>query len=114
MRALLEELKTQFDWVLIDCPPVLAMADTPVLAPMTDGLIMVMRAEATNAQSVLRAADQLAGVGGKVLGAVLNRVDLRRNAYYYSQYYGEYYRNYYSEDERKKKRPPTARIVKRA
>jgi hypothetical protein len=40
--------------------------------------------------------DQVQGVGGKITGVVLNRVDLRRNSYYYGQYYGEYYRSYYA------------------
>jgi polysaccharide biosynthesis transport protein len=109
MKALLEAFRVHYDWVLIDSPPILAMADTPVLCPLTDGMVLVMRAESTNTQSVLRAVDQVTGIGGKFLGAVLNRVDLRRNSYYYAQYYGEYYRNYYAEDSRKKRPVPVAR-----
>jgi Mrp family chromosome partitioning ATPase len=45
----------------------------------------------------MRAIDQVRGVGGKVTGVVLNRVNLERNSYYYGQYYGEYYRSYYAE-----------------
>ena len=52
--------------------------------------------EASSRPAVQRAIDQLAGVGGTVIGAVLNKVDLKRNSYYYSQYYGEYYRSYYA------------------
>jgi Mrp family chromosome partitioning ATPase len=73
------------------------MADTLVACPHTDGLILVVASETTTRPAVSRAIDQIGGVGGRVTGAVLNRVNLKRNAYYYSQYYGEYYRSYYAE-----------------
>jgi polysaccharide biosynthesis transport protein len=97
MRELLKVLKTRFDWVIVDTPPVLAMADTPVLAQFVDGVVLVLAAEATTRPSIQRSMDQLTSVGGHILGAVLNKVDLRRNSYYYSHYYGEYYRSYYAE-----------------
>jgi capsular exopolysaccharide synthesis family protein len=99
MREIVGALKTRYDWVLIDTPPVLAMADTPVLCPYVDGVILVIASEASSRPAVQRSVDQLAGVGGSVIGAVLNKVDLKRNSYYYSQYYGEYYRSYYAEPE---------------
>jgi Mrp family chromosome partitioning ATPase len=82
--------------VLVDTPPVLAMADTPVLCPLVDGVVLILAAEESPRPAVSRAVDQVMGVGGKVTGVVLNRVDLRRNSYYYGQYYGEYYRSYYA------------------
>jgi capsular exopolysaccharide synthesis family protein len=99
MREIVGALRTRYDWVLIDTPPVLAMADTPVLCPYVDGVILVIASEASSRPAVQRAVDQLAGVGGSVIGAVLNKVDLKRNSYYYSQYYGEYYRSYYAEPD---------------
>ena len=99
MRDIVRALKTRYDWVLIDTPPVLAMADTPVLCPFVDGVILVVASEASHRPAIQRAMDQLAGVGGTVIGAVLNKVDLKRNSYYYSQYYGEYYRSYYADAE---------------
>jgi capsular exopolysaccharide synthesis family protein len=97
MKEVLRALKTHYDWVLLDTAPVLAMADTPVICPYTDGLVLVVGAEVTSRPSILRAIDQIRSVGGKVLGVVLNKVNLERNSYYYSQYYGEYYRSYYAE-----------------
>jgi len=97
MREVLQALREHFDWVLIDTPPALAMADTPVLCPIVDGVILVIGAENGSKPTVQRAVDQIQGVGGKITGAVLNKVDLDRNAYYYSQYYGEYYRSYYAD-----------------
>jgi capsular exopolysaccharide synthesis family protein len=96
MREIVQALRSCYDWVLIDTPPVLAMADTPVLCPLVDGVVLVVSAEQSPRPAVLRSVDQVQGVGGKVVGVVLNRVDLRRNSYYYGQYYGEYYRSYYA------------------
>ncbi len=98
-------------WVLIDTPPILAMADTPVLASLVDGLVLVMAAEVTPRPAILRAVDQIHKVNGKVIGVVLNKVNLERNAYYYSQYYGEYYRSYYAEKPGKESGEPGLRVV---
>jgi polysaccharide biosynthesis transport protein len=97
MKDILRALRTHYDWVIIDTPPVLAMADTPVLCPIVDGVVLIVAAETSGRPAVNRAVDQILGVGGKIIGVVLNKVDLERNAYYYGQYYGEYYRSYYAE-----------------
>ena len=104
MRTVVEALKSHYDWVLIDTPPVLAMADTPVLCPLVEGVILVVAAEASRRPAIQRAIDQILGIGGKVTGVVLNRVNLERNSYYYGQYYGEYYRSYYGEGSSRKTR----------
>ncbi len=97
MREIVATLKKHYDWVLIDTPPILAMADTSILCPLVDGVILVLAAESTGRPAIQRSIDQIQAVGGKVVGTVLNKVDLKRNSYYYSHYYGEYYRSYYSE-----------------
>jgi len=97
MRQVVEALRAHYEWVLIDTPPILAMADTPVLCPLVDGIVLVVGAEVSSRPTIQRAIDQLQSVGGKIVGVVLNKVNLERNSYYYSQYYGEYYRSYYAE-----------------
>jgi succinoglycan biosynthesis transport protein ExoP len=97
MKQVVEALRTHYDWVLIDTPPILAMADTPVLCPLVDGVVLVVGAEVSGRTHLQRAIDQITSVGGKIIGVVLNKVNLERNSYYYSQYYGEYYRSYYAE-----------------
>ena len=109
MRQVLEALRSHYDWVLIDTPPVLAMADTAVLAALVEGVVLVLAAEKATRPSVARAVDQVHGVGGKVIGVVLNKVNLERNSYYYSQHYGEYYRSYYAEKGSKSYGPEPAR-----
>ena len=102
MKQIIEALRAHYEWVLIDAPPLLAMADAPVLCPLVDGVVLVIAAEAATKPAVMRAIDQVQAVGGKVIGLVLNKVNLERNSYYYSQYYGEYYRSYYAEGAHKR------------
>ena len=97
LKEILAAFKAHYEWVLIDTPPILGMADTPVLCPLMDGVVLVIGAEVASRPAIQRAVDQIASVGGHITGVVLNKVDLDRNAYYYSQYYGEYYRSYYAE-----------------
>jgi len=97
MKQILDALRAHYDWVLVDSPPLLAMADTPVLCSLVQGVVLVLAAEGATKPTVMRAIDQVRSVGGSVTGVVLNRVNMERNSYYYSQYYGEYYRSYYAE-----------------
>jgi exopolysaccharide transport family protein len=108
MKQVVDALRTHYDWVLIDTPPILAMADTPVLCPLVDGVVLVIGAEVSGRPHIQRAIDQVLGVGGKVIGVVLNKVNLERNSYYYSQYYGEYYRSYYAEGASSSRQARTA------
>ncbi len=110
MKSALAAFRKHYDWVLVDTAPILAMADTPVVCPFTDGLVLVVCAEVTTRPAIQRSIDQVQGVGGKLLGVVLNKVNLERNSYYYSQYYGDYYyRSYYSEGGRRKEGPKAIR-----
>jgi len=102
MRQLVQALRSHYDWVLIDTPPVLGMADTLVLCPLVEGVVLVIAAEKSHRPAVQRAIDQILSTGAKITGVVLNRVNLERNSYYYGQYYGEYYRSYYAEGSSKK------------
>lgn len=73
MRRVLDTLRTRFDRILIDMPPVAPLADVHVLSPLADGLLMVVRAGITPKPAIERA---LSGLDmGKVLGLVLNAAD---------------------------------------
>ena len=110
LREVLHGLRKRYDWVLVDAPPILAMADTPVLCPFVDGLVLVVWSESSSRPALRRALDQLERVGGKLTGVVLNKVDLQRNAYYYGQHYGEYYRKYYGEGAGLSTPPPPSSV----
>jgi len=96
MRNVLREAKEQFDVILFDSPPLLAVTDAAVLATMVDGTVLVVRMGATARQAVRRALGQLRAVHGRVLGSVMNDVDLRKSSYYGG--YGYAYYAYYGSE----------------
>jgi capsular exopolysaccharide synthesis family protein len=75
MRELLADQREVVDFIVIDVPPVLAVADALVLAPMVDAVLYVANAETTPRGAVLQARAQLDQVGARILGAVLNGVE---------------------------------------
>ena len=87
MVNLLEDLKTKFDYIVLDTPPVQAVTDSQILSTKADGTILVVRAEKTKKDSVQNAIGLLKKVNANIIGTVLNGVDNSRNKYYY--YYGE-------------------------
>lgn len=91
MRNVLIELGKTFDHIVIDSPPVASFTDGILLASNADGVILVIHASECSRKVVQRARQSLLDVGAKVLGVVLNRVNLRSPDYYYSyQYYSGY------------------------
>jgi polysaccharide biosynthesis transport protein len=78
--------KGPFDWVLIDTPPVLAVTDAVVVAPALSGMVFVVGSETTPRRVAERAVETLQTSRPRILGAVLNRVDIARNRFYYSRY----------------------------
>ncbi len=96
MKTLISNVQSgPFDWVLIDTPPVLAVTDAVIIAPWVSGVVFVIGSEMTQRRLAERAVETLMTSRPHVLGAVLNRVDIIRNKYYYSRYYGYKYKNYY-------------------
>jgi Mrp family chromosome partitioning ATPase len=73
----------------------MAVADVSVVAPQVSGALFVVGAEMTSKYAARQAVHQLQTVQARTVGAVLNRVDLDRNSYYYSQYYRREYTSYY-------------------
>ena len=73
MRATLAALAAQFDWVVVDGPPVLEAAESVDLGPLVDGVVLVVRSGHTKRPVALRAAEMLRKSGVRILGSVLNR-----------------------------------------
>jgi capsular exopolysaccharide synthesis family protein len=94
MRRLLERWRQEFDQIVIDTPPVLAVTDAVILASMADAVIVVARSGVTGYQSLCRTRDLLRKVHAKIAGVVVN--DLGLNSVGYADYYGTYgsYYNY--------------------
>lgn len=96
MKTLIANVQNgPFDWVLLDTPPVLAVTDAVIVAPWVSGVVFVIGSEMTQRRLAERAVETLQTSRPHILGAVLNRVDIVRNKYYYSRYYGYKYKNYY-------------------
>ena len=93
MRDLLQQLKSRYDFILIDSPPVMPVSDAVVLSNLVDGVVFVVRGQDTPKNWVKSALSELRGERSKLLGVVLNRVDLRSADYedYYQSYDGDYY-----------------------
>jgi capsular exopolysaccharide synthesis family protein len=95
--ALLEEVKRQFDLVIIDSPPVLMVTDPVVLSTKVDGTIVVVRSQRTTRPVLKRVIGVLSHSQGRKLGFVVNGMDTKSVEYYYSYgYYGD--NKYYGEE----------------
>ena len=92
MSDMIAELKTRFDIVFFDSPPMLGVSDASVLASEVDQTIIVVQHRRFPRAMLTRVKQAILGVGGNVLGVVLNNVDLKhdQNYYYYTNYYGYY------------------------
>lgn len=94
-KELLTSIRGQFDWVVIDSPPVMAVTDPNILANLSDSVVFVIGAEMTSYKIARRAVEQLERSRAVFAGGVLNRVQLQRHSYYYSQHYRREYADYY-------------------
>jgi capsular exopolysaccharide synthesis family protein len=95
MRDVLTQLREQYDHIVVDTPPSLSVTDAVVLSPRADAVILVIRSGQTMKQSLRRARDLLAQVSAKVVGVLLNAVDLSSPDYYYYYEYQGKYAQYY-------------------
>ena len=93
MVDLITDVKSRFDLVLIDSPPILGVSDASVLANEADMTMIVVQHRKLPRHMLLRVKQTVENVGGKVIGVVLNNVDLASDAQY--SYYTSYY-TYYS------------------
>jgi capsular exopolysaccharide synthesis family protein len=87
MKELLRTLSQRFDHILIDSPPMISVTDPIILSTMVDGLILVVQAGRSTRELARRARRELARVGARVFGVVLNNVDVRQGGYDDYDYY---------------------------
>jgi capsular exopolysaccharide synthesis family protein len=99
MRDVLAQLREQYDHIVIDTPPSLSVTDAVVLSPRADAVVLVIRAGQTTKQALRRSRDLLAQVNAKVVGVLLNAVDLSSPDYYYYYEYKSKYARYYRDGE---------------
>lgn len=104
---MIQELREKFDYVLIDSPPVIPVADATSIAGVVDGIIMVLRIRRGVVLSAHKAKSRLAMVHGNLIGVIVNGMDENlyyneygtyyRGAYYHGYNYGKYYDKKYSD-----------------
>ncbi len=101
MSDMIAELKLRYDIVFFDSPPMLGVSDASVIASEVDQTIIVVQHRRFPRAMLTRVKQAIFGVGGTLLGVVLNNVDLKhdQNYYYYTNYYG-----YYKEGENPRRR----------
>lgn len=97
LGQLLDFLEANSDLVLIDTPPVLAVADAAILASRVGGTVLVINATSTPRSASVHAKEQLERGGGELIGTVLNAFDPQSSPYYYAPYY--YSSTYESDSE---------------
>ncbi|MBD3920688.1 CpsD/CapB family tyrosine-protein kinase [Paenibacillus sp. PR3] len=88
MSELLELLKTEFDIILIDTPPLLAVTDAQLIASKSDGVVLVMEYGSVKREAALKAKAGLDTVNAKILGVVMNNVKRSKSEQSYYYYYG--------------------------
>ena len=95
MKGLIAKLREQFDYIILDSPPFMAVTDSVVLSTLVDGVVMVTRYNKTPKEVVLRGKQKFSEVQAKVVGAIINAVDLKQEEYRYPLY------SYYNTQKKK-------------
>jgi capsular exopolysaccharide synthesis family protein len=91
MREVLNELRSQFDFIVIDSTPIIAVSDAAVLSTTSDGVVLILHGQKSTAPSARRALERLERVGAPMLGVILNGIDISHPDYVeYRSYYPAY------------------------
>jgi capsular exopolysaccharide synthesis family protein len=101
MEMIINMLARQYDYVVIDSPPVLAVTDAAVLSRRVEGVLLVVNAGSTRRGHLKQAIQQLESANAHIMGLVLNKLSSRSDGYY--SYY--YYRHAYYLDESEETEP---------
>ena len=88
MGALIRSANAEYGFIIVDSSPMLALADGRILAPLVDGVLLVVKTGTTPREQLLHAQSGIRSVGGNLIGVVLNSVDIRTNGYYNYGPYG--------------------------
>lgn len=91
---LMAELKQRYDYVFIDTPPMANVVDAAVVGRVCDGAVIVIESGSVGYRAVQKTKKQLEKSGTHILGAVLNKVDIKKEKYYSYYNYGKYYKTY--------------------
>ena len=90
-------MKAEYDYILVDTPPLSNMIDAAVVARECDGAVMVIESGAVSYRVAAKAKEQLEKTGCRILGVVLNKVDTEKEKYY--RHYESYYHPYEKREQ---------------
>ena len=83
MSSFIKEAKENFDYIVLDTPPLQVVTDAQILSAKADGVLLVVKAEETKREAVSSSVDLIKKVNGKIIGTVLNAVENKKKQYYY-------------------------------
>lgn len=89
MKSLLDELSNNYDYVIIDTPPVGILTDAAIISTLSDGVLLAIKSGSTKKEMVKKAIDNIEKVNGNILGAIMTFVNVKNSQY--GNYYGSYY-----------------------
>ena len=95
LTDLLKELRQKYDYIIIDTPPIGSVIDAAIVAKECDGAVLVIESDRVRYKDAQRVQEQLKKTGCRILGAVLNKVDVKKDRYYHRYHY------YYYADRQK-------------
>lgn len=103
--SMLESFRKVYDYIIIDVPPLGLVVDAAIVAKHSDGALLVVESEKTKYRLAQEVKGKLEATGCPILGAVLSKVDRKKQKGYYSKYYGKNYKKkgygeYYGEEEK--------------
>ena len=93
MQEFIRRSKENYDIIIIDTPPAFEVSDVGVIVPMLSGVVMVARSNYSDVKAIRDSEELITGVNGKIVGYVVNDVDIKAGSAYHSKKYG--YRRYY-------------------
>ena len=105
MAELIDSLEKEWDMILFDSPPIVAVTDASIGSQKIDAVVMVVKAAETDREAFRWAVKSLNGIQVPLAGVVVNGISRRTSKdtyYYYYQYYQHYYGGYYGHDQDKK------------
>lgn len=98
-KGFIEEMRKVYDYIVVDCPPIGSVVDGLIVGRISDGVAIVIASGAISYKFAQKIKKQLENAECRILGVVLNKVDLKGRGYY-GKYYGKYYYGeYYTNEE---------------
>lgn len=96
-EKMIAEARELYDFIIIDTPPLGSVIDTAIVSKQCDGAMIVIEYAATSRRFIKRVIEQLETANCRILGCILNKVNMTGTGKYYGKYYGRYYGKYYGK-----------------